>query len=65
MRGINLDGSGKFEAIETLALAYTEALRGANALQFAQTSLVERRALALEIQHALVEKPKFVWREEQ
>ncbi|HEY8510071.1 MAG TPA: TonB-dependent receptor plug domain-containing protein, partial [Steroidobacteraceae bacterium] len=49
MRGINLlqdgvpitlaDGSADFQAIEPLALAYTEVLRGANALQFGSTTL--------------------------
>ena len=49
MRGINLlqdgvpltlaDGSGDFQAIEPLALAYTEVLRGANALQYGGTTL--------------------------
>jgi iron complex outermembrane recepter protein len=49
MRGIYLlqdgvpitlaDGSGDFQAIEPLALAYTEVLRGANALQYGGTTL--------------------------
>src|SRR5688572_21239745 len=49
MRGINLlqdgvpitlaDGSGDFQAVEPLALAYTEVLRGANALQYGGTTL--------------------------
>ena len=49
MRGIYLlqdgvpitlaDGSGDFQAIEPLALAYTEVLRGANALEYGGTSL--------------------------
>jgi len=49
MRGINLlqdgvpitlaDGSGDFQAIEPLALAYTEILRGANALEYGGTTL--------------------------
>lgn len=49
MRGIYLlqdgvpitlaDGSGDFQAIEPLALAYTEVLRGANALQYGATTL--------------------------
>jgi iron complex outermembrane receptor protein len=49
MRGINLlqdglpitlaDGSGDFQSIEPLALAYTEVLRGANALQYGGTTL--------------------------
>lgn len=49
MRGIYLlqdgvpitlaDGSGDFQAIEPLALAYTEVLRGANALEYGGTTL--------------------------
>jgi iron complex outermembrane recepter protein len=49
MRGINLlqdgvpitlaDGSGDFQAVEPLALAYTEVLRGANALEYGGTTL--------------------------
>lgn len=49
MRGINLlqdgipltlaDGSGDFQAIEPLALAYTEVMRGANALEYGGTTL--------------------------
>lgn len=33
------DGSGDFQAIEPLALAYTEVMRGANALEFGGTTL--------------------------
>ena len=33
------DGSGDFQAIEPLALAYTEVLRGANALEYGGTTL--------------------------
>jgi iron complex outermembrane receptor protein len=49
MRGIYLlqdgvpitlaDGSGDFQAVEPLALAYTEVLRGANALEYGGTTL--------------------------
>jgi iron complex outermembrane recepter protein len=49
MRGIYLlqdgvpitlaDGSGDFQAVEPLVLAYTEVLRGANALEYGATSL--------------------------
>jgi iron complex outermembrane receptor protein len=49
MRGITLlqdgvpitlaDGSGDFQTVEPLALAYTEVLRGANALQYGGTAL--------------------------
>jgi iron complex outermembrane receptor protein len=49
MRGINLlqdgvpitlaDGSGDFQAIEPLALAYTQVMRGANALEYGSTTL--------------------------
>jgi iron complex outermembrane receptor protein len=49
MRGINLlqdgvpltlaDGGGDFQAVEPLALAYTEVLRGANALEYGGTTL--------------------------
>jgi iron complex outermembrane receptor protein len=49
MRGIYLlqdgvpitlaDGSGDFQAIEPLALAYTEVMRGANALEYGSTTL--------------------------
>lgn len=49
MRGINLlqdgvpitlaDGSGDFQAIEPLALAYTQVMRGGNALEYGGTTL--------------------------
>lgn len=49
MRGINLlqdgvpltlaDGGGDFQAVEPLALAYTEVFRGANALEYGGTTL--------------------------
>ena len=49
MRGINLlqdgvpitlaDGGGDFQAIEPLALAYTQVMRGANALEYGGTTL--------------------------
>lgn len=49
MRGINLlqdgvpitlaDGSADFQAVEPMALAYVEVLRGANALEFGSTAL--------------------------